>query len=157
MDDLDFSVEDKKVIERFRKTQLYKFDNVSDFKSIRDCFKVSKQLYECLKYFDSRSSRFPIFNNYNDKMYKKRRSLIYPSEYYSFKFFDVDISIQKDRRKNLFFVGCVGFTPYTFSQEVSIADSDFKRFGSSPVFAEVVNVFFKILAEFLDRKLNFKD
>lgn len=81
-------------IKRLRESEVYKFDNKSDFLSIRHCYKIAKQLYECLKYFDSRASRF-TFDSPNKKLYNSRRSFAYPQEYFKFQLRDVDISIYR--------------------------------------------------------------
>lgn len=146
----EFTEEEKKVINRFRNTEVYKFENQSDFKSLRQCYKVAKELYECLKYFDSRSSRFqPVFNSYNDRFHKYNRSRIYPQEYFLFKFFSVEITLWK--KGNDFFIGVQGFRPWS---EPILDSGEFYKINNTKNFSEAKVLFLKIIAEFIDRYLN---
>lgn len=83
-------------IKRLRESEFFKLENKSDFKSIRDCFLAAKHLYECLKFFDSRATRFadvPV----SKRMYDLKRRFSHPQDYYHFQTCDVDITIFRYR------------------------------------------------------------
>lgn len=146
----EFTEEEKKIINRFRNTEVYKFDNQSDFKSLRQCYKVAKELYECLKYFDSRSSRFqPVFNSYNDRIHKYNRARFYPQDYFLFKFFSVDITLFK--HGDSFFIGVQGFRPWS---EPTFDSGSFFKIHNTKNFSEAREIFLKTIAEFIDRYFN---
>lgn len=146
----EFTDEEKLVIKRFRDTEAFKLDNQSDFKTLRQCFKASKELYNCLKYFDSRVSRFACFNSYEQKNYAMRRRYVYPQEYYSFKSFGVDITVYRDNRNKVFFVGTDHFFPKTFKREGNFNSDTMARYGSESSLSLAITNWQKIVFEYLD-------
>ena len=83
-------------LKRLRESQFVKFQ-VSDFKTIRQCFEIAKQLYEALKFFDSRASKFTLIPP-NKRLYESKRRYSFPDEYYNFKSLDTEIKICRFRK-----------------------------------------------------------
>lgn len=95
-----------------RECDLVKRDfSPSDFKTLRHCFEAAKELYNALKFFDNRASRYldENFSSWNQKSHSVKRSFSYPSEYYSFKDLNVLIEIRKNLRSDEFIVMSHGF------------------------------------------------
>lgn len=154
---------DKQELKRLRETYLNKIDVNSDYKSVRQCYLAAKNLYECLKYFDSRFSRSPLlYSSDSQRQYAHSRIYKYPSEYYCFRSCDVCIEIHKDTRKNEFFVSVQGWKPQTFPQEnhITLRQDDnlpisgFFKCGSDSSLKEVVVNYYRVIAEYIDYKLN---
>lgn len=142
----------KAEIKRLRESEFFKFNNQSDFVQIRECKQIAKDLYEALRYFDSRSSRFaPLFSSALDRKYKMKQSRIRPQDYYTFTFFSVTISMFYSTKTHKYFVSVQGWKPITVppSEITSLW-----RFGTSSLFSETREVFLKIVAEFIDTFIN---
>lgn len=143
----------KQDLKRLRESEFYKFNNQSDFKTLRKCYEVSKELYECLKYFDKRSSRFSVVSQ-NQVFYTYKRSRIYPEEYFKFQFQSDIIGLYKSG--NNYFVGVQGkFRPVTMGDECFTTDlSTFHRYCLTDLFSEAMDCFLKVVSEYIAQRFD---
>lgn len=154
LNDVELPKLSKADLKRLRESECYKFNNISDFKSIRRCFVVAKELVECLRYFDSRATRFQVVTQ-NQQFYNLSRARHYPDEYLNFSYHDVKISLYK--RKTDYFVGVQGhWIPKTLGQQfdqymkpMNMAEVTIHRYLFTDNFSEAKDNFLKAVSEFI--------
>lgn len=146
---ISFSSEEQKIIARYRNTEMFKVDDVSDIRSVRRCYLAAKQLYECLRYFDSRYSRFQTFTSFQNKSYCVRRSFYHPDDFYCFLFFDTRIEIRKSASRGNQFCIVSNFPSKTFPVVQDLCSQDSLVYNLTPHFSEAKEVFLKLISEFI--------
>lgn len=148
----------KSELKRLRESEVYKFDSKSDFITIRHCFRIAKQLYECLKYFDSCASRF-TFDSPNKKMYNARRSFAYPHDYFKFLCRDVEIGIYRFKNDyNVVVQGswrptCIGDEVYSLGGEDCLIPN-FHRYYSTDLLSDCIDAWLHCVQQFIFEKFN---
>ena len=138
----------------------YKFNNVSDFKSIRRCYQVAKELVNCLKYFDTRATRFTCVPQ-SKAFYDKKRAYSYPEDYLNFQFLETKIALFRrytfdsvdKSSKFLYFVGITSPHKFVtlgepFGQFGSVI-KDFNLYCQTDLFSEAKDCFLRAVSEFI--------